>query len=76
MQVSIEDITRVVGLHLGRRNVAASDRLVEDLDAESADLVNIIATLEEKYNIQIAEEEIPAIRSVTDLCDLVNAHLR
>ena len=75
MQVSVDEIQKLVGLQLGRRIVAASDRLMEDLDAESADLVNMVATLEEKYNIRIAEEEIPAIRSVSDLCDLVNRHL-
>jgi len=73
--VSIDEIQKLVGLQLGRHKVAPSDRLAEDLDAESADLVNMIATLEEKYNILIAEEEIPAIRSVSDLCDLVNRHL-
>jgi acyl carrier protein len=76
MPVPIEEISQLVGLQLGRHNVTVSDRLVEDLNAESADLVNIVATLEEKYGIHIAEEDIPAIRSVSDLYDLVNAHLR
>lgn len=76
MQVSIDDIVRLVGLQLGRHKVSASDRLVEDLNAESADLVNIIATLDEQYDIHIAEEDIAAIRSVSDLHALVNSYLR
>jgi acyl carrier protein len=75
MPIGIEEIEKLVGLLLGRRNVTSRDRLVEDLNAESSDLVNIVATLEEKYEITIAEEEIPALRTVADLHALVTQRL-
>jgi acyl carrier protein len=75
MQVSLDDIQKLVGLLLGRREVSAQARIVEDLGAESSDLVNIVATLEEKYGITIAEEEIPALRTPADLHALVNQRL-
>jgi acyl carrier protein len=47
-----------VGLH---------DRLVEDLGAESIDLVKIIAVIEETYGVNVDEERLPLLRTVRDL---------
>lgn len=71
MQVEFDNIRKTVGLVLGRRNVAASDRLIEDLRAESADILNVIVTIEEEYGITIDETSVPSIRTVADLYDLV-----
>ncbi len=71
MPVELNDVTRTVGLVLGRRNVAPSDRIYEDLGAESADMLNLIATMEEKYGISIDEASVPSIHTVADLHELV-----
>lgn len=71
MAVNIEDIQTLVGLQLGRRKVSAQERLMEDLGAESADIVNIIATIEDKYHISLEETDISRVRTVRDLYDLI-----
>jgi acyl carrier protein len=73
MAVMIEDIQTLVGLQLGKRKVSASDRLMEDLGAESADIVNIIATVEDKYRISLEEADISRVRTVRDLYDLIKS---
>lgn len=76
MTVDLEDINKLVGLQLGRRNVQAGDRLVEDLGAESADVANIVATVEEKYGISIKEAEIARIFTPADLFDLIQKRMQ
>lgn len=76
MTVDLEDITKLVGLQLGKRNVQAGDRLVEDLGAESADVANIVATVEEKYGISIKEAEIARIFTPADLFDLIQKRMQ
>ena len=71
MQVELDDICKMVGLVLGRRRVAPSDRLAEDLGAESADVLNIVVTAEEKYDISIDDADVPSIRTASDLHNLV-----
>jgi|GEM_PF-592121 len=71
MDVTIEDIRKAVALQLGKRRVAADERIVEDLGAESLDVVNLIVRLEERYRITIDETELPAIRTVSDLYERV-----
>lgn len=72
----LEEIHSVVALQLGRTKVQATDRIVEDLGAESADVVNIVAALEDKFGITIGEAELQEVRTVSDLDDLVGARLK
>lgn len=76
MSLSIDEIKNLVRIQLGVKQVKAEDRIIEDLGAESADIVNIIAALEDKYQIRIDEEEIGDIRTVADLVDLTQNKLQ
>ena len=71
MLPSVEDLNRLVGLLLGRANVRGQDRLVEDLGAESVDLVNLVATLEEKYHLDLPEAGVARVQTVADLYALI-----
>ena len=66
----------LVALQLGARVVEAGDRLIEDLGAESADLLNLVATLEDRYGIEIGEEEVAELSTVADVHDLVRRRIR
>jgi acyl carrier protein len=69
--VKIDDIVEMVSLQLGRRGVSAEHRILEDLGAESVDLVNIVARVEDRYAVTIEEEELPDIVTVADLYQCV-----
>lgn len=71
----MDEIIKVVSLQLGIRDVTADAMLVEELGAESADVINIIAVLEEKYQIAVKESEIAKIRTPADLLSLVSGKL-
>ena len=66
------EVRALVGRQLGLRKVQFGDHLVEDLDAVSADIVNIVAALEDLFDIVIEEEALAEIRRVEDLCRLVS----
>ena len=73
--VLMDEIIKVVSLQLGIRDVTADAMLVEELGAESADVINMIAVLEEKYQIAVKESEIAKIRTPADLLSLVSGKL-
>ena len=73
--VTENQILKMVELQLGKRDVQNTDRLVEDLGAESADVANLIAATEEKYGIVVKESEIARIFTPADLFALVQNHL-
>lgn len=69
--VLLDDIKKLVSLQLGKREVGGQDRFLEDLGAESADVANIVAAVEGKYQITVKESEIAKIRTPADLFELV-----
>jgi acyl carrier protein len=69
--IDLEEVGRTVSLVLGRRDVKADDRLIEDLGAESMDVLGVIVALEEKHGIAIDETAAAGVRTVRDLYDVV-----
>jgi acyl carrier protein len=75
MKSVAHEVQALVGRQLGLRDVALGDHLVEDLDAVSADIVNIVAALEDLFKIVIEEEALADIRKVDDLCRMVSQRI-
>ena len=69
--IEIDDVCRTVSLVLGARGAKPGDRLIEDLGAESMDVLGVMVTLEEKYGITVDEAAMATVSTVRDLYDLV-----
>ncbi len=74
--VSMDEIKKLVGMQLGKRNVNDDDRFFEDLGAESADVANLVARVDEQYGITIKEAEIARLFTPADLFALIQKHLQ
>ena len=72
---TIEEIQQLVARQLGLRQVGPDDLLLEELAAESADIANLVAAVEDKYPVQIKESEIAEIRTPADLFKLIQSRL-
>ena len=71
----MEELQELVGAILGAPRVAPSDRLAEDLDAESMDVVNIVAALEDRHGIELDDAALAEVHTVADLHAVVQAAL-
>ena len=71
MKPTIDELKTLVRLQLGLSEIGDRDHLIEALGAESADMVNIIAAVEDKYQVSIDEDEIAKIHTVADLYKLI-----
>jgi len=69
---TLEKVSTLVRIQLGVRNVNGADRFMEDLGAESVDLVNIIAAAETAFDVTFDEDHLPGVRTVNDLCRLID----
>ena len=74
-EVSVDEIIRLVELQFGRLGIQPTDRLMEELGAESADVINLVASTEEKYGVVLKESEIARIFTPKDLFVLVHNKL-
>ena len=71
-EVTLPNILRLVELQFGKLGIQPTDRLAEDLGAESADVINLVASAEEKYGVVLNESEIARIFSPEDLFQLIH----
>ncbi len=62
-------------LSVDEEDVVPEASFIEDLNADSLDLVELIMTLEEDFNIKISDEDAEGIRTVQDAIDYLQEHL-
>ena len=68
-----ESLIRCIERQLGRKSVKTEDRFIDDLGAESIDMLHIMADIESQTGIFIPEEVIPDLTSVKDLYEYINS---
>lgn len=47
--------------------IKMESRLIDDLKADSLDIVELIMDLEQEFNIEIPDEELPKVQTVADI---------
>jgi acyl carrier protein len=55
-------------------NIKAESRFVEDLGADSLDLVELIMSFEDKFGIEISDEQAEKIVTVKDALDYIDKY--
>ena len=64
----LDDVKEVVAEQLGVNadEIKEDSKFVEDLGADSLDVVELVMALEEKFDIEIPDESAESIATVTD----------
>lgn len=75
MTVEQEVIDIVVEqLGVDKEDVTLSKSFVEDLNADSLDLTELIMTLEERFGCEISEAEAEKLKTVQDVVTYIQSH--
>ena len=61
-------------LSVAEEDVVSKASFVDDLGADSLDLVEMIMAMEEAFNISIADEDAENIKTVQDAIDYIKTH--
>jgi acyl carrier protein len=69
---TLDEVKAIIRTQMGLGRVNDGDRIVEDLGAESADIANIIAAVEDKYGVSVPDAQIKSISTVSDVLKVVS----
>jgi len=61
-------------LGVNESEVKPDAKFVDDLGADSLDLVELVMALEEEYNMEISDEDAEKILTVGDAIEYIKAH--
>ncbi len=69
-----EKVITIVAQHLGvdAKSVCGDSRFVEDLGADSLDLVDLVMELEDEFSIQINDSETGKFKTIDDVVSFIN----
>lgn len=68
-----QEVIDIVVEQLGvdEKDVTAEKSFIEDLNADSLDLTELIMTFEERFGFEISEEEAEKLKTVGDVIDYI-----
>lgn len=71
-----QEVIDIVVEQLGvdKDDVTLDKSFVEDLNADSLDLTELIMTFEERFGCEIPEKDAEQLRTVKDAVDYINKH--
>ena len=74
--VELEEVKAIVAeqLNINIDDIKEDSKFVEDLDADSLDVVELVMALEEKFDLEIPDKDAEGIATVKDVIDYIKNH--
>lgn len=71
----IEKVTDLLAsqLNIAKDKIKADSKLIEDLGADSLDMVEMLMTLEEEFGISIPDEDAMNLKTVGDIVSYIES---
>ncbi len=67
----VVDLVAEVLVDVNKENIRMDSKIVEDLGAESLDIYDMIALLEDEFGLEITDEEVEKIQTVQDVASFI-----
>ena len=76
-EVVVQRVKSVIAEALGVKptEVVPTASFIDDLNADSLDIVELVMTIEREFDIEIPDDEAEKIRTVQDAVDYIVAHV-
>lgn len=71
LEKKITDLIAEVLVDVNKENIHLNSKIVEDLGAESLDIYDMIALLEDEFGMEITDEEVEKIQTVEDVANFI-----
>lgn len=62
-------------LNIDAETITADTRIIEDLNADSLDMVEMLMSAEDEFDVEIPDEEIEHLKTVGDVAEYIANHM-
>lgn len=71
----LEKVKNLLANQLGIKpdRITEKSRILEDLGADSLDLVELLMTLEDEFNVNVSDEDALKLKTVADIVNIIEA---
>jgi acyl carrier protein len=72
--MTIDKIKKIIAsqLNINEETIKDDSRVIEDLGADSLDIVEMLMTLEEEFGINIPDEDTSNMKTVAEIADMIS----
>jgi acyl carrier protein len=71
VELKVVDLIAEVLVDVNKDNIQLDSKIVEDLGAESLDIYDMIALLEDEFGLEVTDEEVERIETVRDVSSFI-----
>ena len=73
----IKEITEIIAeqLVMDESEIKPESNIIDDLKADSLAIVEMLMAIEEKYDVNVPDEDVPNLKTVQDIADYVAGKL-
>ncbi|MFQ5513799.1 MAG: acyl carrier protein [Myxococcota bacterium] len=77
MEAVTEKVHSIIGDQLGveRANLVPEANLLDDLGADSLDIVELVMALEEEFGIEVPDDDVERMRTISDIVDYLRTRV-
>ena len=73
---TIEKVKKIIAeqLCISVAEIKDDSNVIEDLGADSLDVVELLMTFEDEFGVSIPDEAIPEIKTIKEIVDFIESH--
>jgi acyl carrier protein len=77
MEAVVQKVNAIIGDRLGvdTGSLVPEANLLDDLGADSLDVVELVLALEEEFAIEVPDDDVEGIRTISDIVEYLHAHV-
>ena len=77
MEAVTEKVNTIIGDHLAvdRASLVPEANLLDDLGADSLDIVELVMALEEEFGIEVPDEDVERMKTINDIVEYLRSRV-
>ena len=76
--MTVEKVTAMLAsqLNIDAKKIKPTSKIIEDLGADSLDMIEMLMTLEEEFNISVPDDKAETLKTVADIAKFIDANTK